>query len=217
MTLPTARGSSEYGKIALANELPRRPGVYFFRDRRGEVFYVGKAKNLRTRVRSYFYGDTRKSVTNMLKELVSVDFAACATELEALVIELRLIHDHKPRYNRKSKPPKSSHWVKLTNEAFPRLALVRTLKEDGLMYLGPFRSRRAAETVMHAIWDALPIRRCIGRPGSRKAPVGSLNSAFRPALRRKRSCRNLRQPLSQTSFAASTKRPPCSSTRSANA
>ena len=172
LTLPTARGSSEYGKIALANDLPRRPGVYFFRDRRGEVFYVGKAKNLRTRVRSYFYGDTRKSVTNMLKELVAVDFAACATELEALVIELRLIHDHKPRYNRKSKPPKSSHWVKLTNESFPRLALVRTLKEDGLMYLGPFRSRRSAETVMHAIWDALPIRRCTGRPGSRSAPCG---------------------------------------------
>lgn len=172
LTLPTARGSSEYGKIELANQLPRHPGVYFFRDRRGEVFYVGKAKNLRTRVRSYFYGDTRKSVTNMLKELVEVDYAACATELEAEVTELRLIHNHKPRYNKRSKPPRSSHWVKLTSEQFPRLSLVRTLKEDGLMYLGPFRSRRGAEMVMHAIWDAIPIRRCIGRPGSRVAPCG---------------------------------------------
>lgn len=168
LQLPTARGSTHYEKIRLADDLPRRPGVYFFKDRRDAVFYVGKAKNLRTRVRSYFYGDTRRTIANMLRELEEVDYLVCETELEAEVTELRLIHAHRPRYNRRSKPPKSSHWVKLTDERFPRLSIVRTVKENGLLYLGPFRSRRGAEIVVNALWDATSIRRCSGRPGSRQ-------------------------------------------------
>jgi DNA polymerase-3 subunit epsilon len=167
LQLPTARGSSEYGKIQLADALPRRPGVYIFKDRTGGIFYIGKAKNLRTRVRSYFYGDTRRTVSSMLKELDTIEHRVCATELEAEITELRLIHAHRPRYNRRSKPPKSSHFVKLTAEKYPRLSLVRTLREDGLVYLGPYRSRRSAELVMTALWDAIPIRRCSGRPGKR--------------------------------------------------
>ena len=88
----------------------------------------------------------------------------------AEITELRLIHAHRPRYNRRSKPPKSSHWLKLTDEKFPRLSIVRTVKENGLLYLGPFRSRRGAETVMMGLWDATRIRRCTGRPGSRSGP-----------------------------------------------
>lgn len=167
LQLPTARGSSHYGKIRLADALPRRPGVYIFKDRNGGIFYIGKAKNLRTRVRSYFYGDTRRTVASMLKELDTVEHRVCSSELEAEVTELRLIHAHRPRYNRRSKPPKSSHFVKLTSEKYPRLSLVRTLREDGLVYLGPYRSRRSAELVMTALWDAIPIRRCSGRPGTR--------------------------------------------------
>ena len=172
LQLPTARGSAHYGKISLADGLPRRPGVYLFKDRNGGVFYIGKAKNLRTRVRSYFYGDTRRTVANMLKELDSVEHRVCASELEAEITEIRLIHAHRPRYNRRSKPPKASHFVKLTREKFPRLSLVRTLREDGLVYLGPYRSRRSAELVMTALWDAVPIRRCTGRPGTRGSECG---------------------------------------------
>jgi DNA polymerase-3 subunit epsilon len=167
LQLPTARGSADYGKIRLADALPRRPGVYIFKDRNGGIFYIGKAKNLRTRVRSYFYGDTRRTVSSMLKELDTIEHRVCSTELEAEVTELRLIHAHRPRYNRRSKPPKASHFVKLTAEKYPRLSLVRTLREDGLVYLGPYRSRRSAELVMTALWDAVPIRRCSGRPGKR--------------------------------------------------
>lgn len=167
LELPTARGSTNYSKMSLADELPRRPGVYLFKDRQDNVIYVGKAKNLRTRVRSYFYGDTRRSITNLLNELHSIEGRVCETELEASITELRLIHTFRPRHNRRSKPPKSSHWVKLTKEEFPRLSLVRTLRDDGLAYLGPFRSRASAELVMTAIWDALPIRRCLTKPGSR--------------------------------------------------
>ena len=170
MRLPTAKGQPHYRKIALTESLPRRPGVYLFRDVNGTIIYVGKAKNLRTRVRSYFYGDDRRSVAQMLRDLATIDHYETATELEAEVTELRLIHAHRPRYNRRSRPPKSSHFVKLTRERFPRLSLVRTMgRDDGCLYLGPFRSRRWAEQVMTAIWDAVPIRRCLTRGGRRSA------------------------------------------------
>jgi DNA polymerase-3 subunit epsilon len=169
MMLPTARGAPHYRKIALTDSLPRRPGVYLFKDRNGGVFYIGKAKNLRNRVRSYFYGDTRRTVTNMLRELDSIEHRVCETELEAEITELRLIQAHIPRYNRRSKPARSPTWIKVTDEKYPRLSMVRTLKEDGLAYLGPFRSRKAAEVVVTAIWDAVPIRRCTARPGTKDA------------------------------------------------
>ena len=169
LILPTAKGSSDYRKIDLAKGLPRSPGVYLFKDRNAHVFYVGKAKNLRTRVMSYFHGDGRKSVTTMLRELDTIDHIVCPTELEASIAELRLIHAHRPRHNRASRPAKADHWVTLTNEAFPRLSLARTLHTDSPVVLGPFRHRKSAELVMHAIWDAIPIRRCTGRPGKRSA------------------------------------------------
>ncbi len=169
LTLPTARGSAHYTKISLTEDIPRKPGVYFFVDRDGTVIYVGKSKNLRTRVRSYFYGDNRKSVAQMLRDLERVDYRVCETEIEAEVTELRLIGEHRPRYNRKSRPPRSQHWVKVTAERFARLSMVRTVRDDGAPYLGPFRSRQAAETVIHAIWDAAPIRRCNGTGSKRSA------------------------------------------------
>lgn len=172
LQLPTARGATHYGKIRLADDLPRRPGVYLFRDANDRIFYVGKAKNLRTRVRSYFYGDTRKSVASMLNELTTIDYQVTSSELEAEVTELRLIHAHRPRHNRRSRPPKANHFVKLTDERWPRLSIARTYKDNDGTFLGPFRSRRAAERVVHAIWDAAPIRRCLA-----KKPSGS-NCAF---------------------------------------
>lgn len=167
LQLPTARGGAHYSKISLTDALPRRPGVYVFKDRHGTPIYVGKATNLRARVRQYFYGDTRRSITNIMNELQSIDHQVCASVLEAEVTELRLIHAHRPRHNRRSRPPKSSHFIKVTDETYPRLSVVRTLKEDGLAYLGPFRSKRAADEVVLAIWDAIPIRRCRTRSGSR--------------------------------------------------
>ena len=170
LQLPTAKGSPHYDKIELTRNLPRRPGVYLFEDRHGTVIYVGKAKNLRTRVSSYFYGDQRRSIFNLLRELKSVNHIVCPGELEASITELRLIHHHLPRYNRASKPAKANHFVTLTNEEFPRLSLTRTIHEDSSFVLGPFRSRKTAELVMHAIWDATRIRRCTGKPGRRSGP-----------------------------------------------
>ena len=170
LTLPKARGAATYDKIHLTEALPRRPGVYLFEDRSGTVIYVGKAKDLRSRVRSYFYGDTRRRVGQMLRELDRIDHRVCATELEAEVTELRLIGAHLPRHNRRSKPGRAVHWVRVTDEPFPRLSIVRTVKEKALAHLGPFRGRRTAQLVVEAIWDALPLRRCSGPPGRRTGP-----------------------------------------------
>lgn len=166
LALPKARGSAHFSKIGLTEHLPRRPGVYLFRDRHGAVIYVGKATNLRARVRQYFYGDTRRRIADLVRELHSIDFVECSTPLEAEITEIRLIHASRPRHNRRSRPPKNSHFVKLTKEPFPRLSVVRRVGDDGLAYLGPFRSKRTADDVVMALWDALPIRRCRARSPS---------------------------------------------------
>jgi DNA polymerase-3 subunit epsilon len=168
LALPTGKGSPHYRKIALADGLPRRPGVYLFRDRDGEVIYVGKADNLRTRVRSYFYGDGRRRIGDMLRQLEQIEHRECAGSLEAEVTELRLIQAHRPRFNQRSRPPRRQLFVKLTAEAFPRLSQVYRAGEDGLLWLGPFRSKPAADQVIEALWDGTAIRRCRGRPGSRR-------------------------------------------------
>lgn len=173
MQLPTAKGSAHFSKINLTDDLPRKPGVYTFKDRHGTPIYIGKATNLRARVRQYFYGDKRKTIANMMRELETIEHQVCPTVLEAEIAELRLIHAHRPRYNRRSRPPKNSHFVKLTRERFPRLSVVRTIRDDGLAYLGPFRSKKAADLVMTALWDSQPIRRCRGTVGSRTGKCAS--------------------------------------------
>ena len=173
LQLPTAKGSTHYPKIAMTEHLPRSPGVYLFKDRHGTPFYVGKATNLRARVRQYFYGDTRRTVANMMRELESISHITTTSVLEAEIIELRLIHTHRPRYNRRSRPPKTSQFVKLTAEKYPRLSIVRSTKTSALAYLGPFRSKRTADLVAEAIWDAIPLRRCRSRPGSRSGKCAS--------------------------------------------
>jgi DNA polymerase-3 subunit epsilon len=164
---PSARATASFKKVHLADRLPRCPGVYLFRDAAGRVLYVGKAKDLRTRVRSYFSGDGRAKIADLLRELAAVDHQPCATELEAGVREVRLIQHHRPRYNRRGRNPERYCYLKLTNERFPRLSLVRRVLADGARYLGPFGSAAQAELVKAAIEDALPLRRCTRRLGSR--------------------------------------------------
>ena len=151
-------------KRHLAEHLPNAPGVYLFRDARGKVLYVGTSRDLRTRVRRYFTAsETRSRMAEMVGLAESVTPVVCATTLEAQVRELRLIAEHKPRYNRRSRTPERVTWLKLTDEAFPRLSLVRTVRDDGGAYLGPFASRRVAEAAMHALHEAIPLRQCTGR------------------------------------------------------
>jgi DNA polymerase-3 subunit epsilon len=148
-------------KRHLAESLPHAPGVYLFRDGRGVVLYVGTSRDLRTRVRGYFTAsETRSRMGEMVGIAEAVQGVVCATSLEAEVRELRLIAEHKPRYNRRSKFPERVVWVKLTVEPWPRLSLVRSILDDGADYLGPFRSRKSAELATAALYESFPIRQC---------------------------------------------------------
>ncbi|MEZ5097583.1 MAG: DEDD exonuclease domain-containing protein [Nocardioides sp.] len=159
-------------KRHLAEGLPHQPGVYLFRDQLGRVLYVGASRDLRTRVRSYFTAsETRSRMGEMVAAAESVTGIACATPLEAAVRELRLIGEHKPPYNRRSRFPEKTHFVKLTREPWPRLSLVRRVAEDGADYLGPFASRRTAELCLAALHEAFPVRQCSGRLPAQ--PAGS--------------------------------------------
>jgi DNA polymerase-3 subunit epsilon len=157
-------------KRHLADDLPNGPGVYVFRDGRGVPLYVGTSRNLRTRVRQYFVAsEMRTRMGEMVSIAERVDPIPCAHALEAQVRELRLIAAHKPRYNRRSKYPERSVWLKLTAEAYPRLSVVRVVREDGSKYLGPLRSQRQAEAVRDAIHDAVPLRQCTDKLSLRRA------------------------------------------------
>jgi len=154
-------------KRSMAAHLPNEPGVYLFRGPSEEVLYVGTAVDLRRRVRQYFTAsETRRRLREMVALAVRVDHVVCAHSLEAQVRELRLLSAHKPAYNRRSKNPKQAWWVTLTDEAFPRLSLVR-LPRDGA--LGPFRSRGLAEDAMVALQDATGIRPCTVRIPAQRA------------------------------------------------
>jgi DNA polymerase-3 subunit epsilon len=160
-------------KRHLAEALPHAPGVYLFRDDRQRVLYVGTSRDLRSRVRSYFTSsETRSRMGEMVGIAATVDGIECATPLEAEVRELRLIAEHKPRYNRRSRFPERMHFVKLTREPWPRLSLVRRVLDDDADYLGPFSSKKAAEKCLAALHDTFPIRQCSDRIAKRPADGG---------------------------------------------
>jgi DNA polymerase-3 subunit epsilon len=168
----TARGRPNYGKIRLADRLPDAPGVYIFRGRDGRVLYIGKSKNLRSRVKSYFYGDGRKWIDDLLAEAHDVEGVACGSELEALVVEARLIRAHEPKYNRRGKTWRRYAYLRIDSaEAYPRIKVVREPKGPGA-YVGPFASGAQARLAKEALEDVFPIRRCTAsmRAATRFAP-----------------------------------------------
>jgi DNA polymerase-3 subunit epsilon len=161
VSLPKMGGHPQAPKLRLTTELPRAAGVYMFRDRVGRPLYVGKASNLRSRVRSYFSSDDRRKIGPMLRETHSIDHIVCRSTLEAAVLESRLIASQLPRYNRQGTGRRRYVYVKLTmNEPFPRLSIVRVPKADGGLYLGPVSSSRVAGLLIDAIESVVPLRRC---------------------------------------------------------
>jgi DNA polymerase III subunit epsilon len=177
LTLPTMAGHAQAGKLRLTSGLPRRPGVYLFRDTGGRTLYVGKATNLRSRVRSYFSTDDRRKIGPLLRETHQVDHIETASPLEAAVLELRLIQRLLPRYNRQGTRWTTHVWLKLTVEPYPRLSVARSRRADGGFYLGPLPSTRVARLVADAIESATALRRCTApaRPGIvlRSAPCAA--------------------------------------------
>lgn len=156
----------DLGKMKMAAGVPRAPGVYLFADAQGRVLYVGRARNLRARVRSYFYGGGRRGVADLVRRAVAVYVERCATEVEAEVRELRLLRLHEPPFNRadrvghRSQRPPRPAWVRIVPGQVPRLAVVRSPAHATSALLGPFSSQRAAHEAVEAIRDAVPAARC---------------------------------------------------------
>ena len=174
LDLPKVAGHPQASKLRLVAALPRRPGVYLMRDAGGRVLYVGKATDLRRRVRSYFSGDDRRKVGSLLREAQAFDHVVCSSELEAAVLEVRLIHELAPRFNRQAKLWRRYVYLKLTlDERFPRLSVVRAPRRgDGCLYLGPLASTKAARLVAEAVESAAPLRRCT-MPSPRRPRAGT--------------------------------------------
>ncbi|MCL2849808.1 MAG: DEDD exonuclease domain-containing protein [Micrococcales bacterium] len=154
----------------LADALPDAPGVYLFRGPGDEVLYVGVAtRSLRARVRTYFTAAERRTrMTEMVRLATRVDPVVCQTALEAQVRELRLIAEHTPRYNRRSRSPQRMPWVRLTDEPYPRLSVVREVTTA--THIGPFASAQTAHLAVDALHETFALRRCTTRLA--RAPAG---------------------------------------------
>jgi excinuclease ABC subunit C len=143
--------------------LPVSPGVYLHKDEAGKIIYVGKAKNLRNRVRSYFQsgrGHDRKT-RELVRRIADLEFIVTDTEVEALVLESNLIKQHKPRYNILLKDDKQYPHLKLTiNEPFPRVMITRKIQRDGALYFGPFLPASLARRTIDLINRTFQLRTC---------------------------------------------------------
>jgi excinuclease ABC subunit C len=145
-----------------ADSLPQTPGVYLFKDLKGAILYVGKAKDLRKRVRTYFQGREQDIKTSlMLAKVRQVDHIATQTEKEALILEDTLIKEHHPRYNIQLRDDKRYPLLRLSiQERFPRLSVVRRTREDNALYFGPFPAATSMRETLRVIHKAFPLRRC---------------------------------------------------------
>jgi DNA polymerase III subunit epsilon len=151
---------SQRSKRHLAAHLAHTPGVYVFRDREDRPLYVGTSRDLRSRVQRYFTrSETRSRIGEMVTIAARVEGIECATALEAAVRELRLIHAHRPPYNKRSKFPERAFYLVTTREPWPRLKVVKRIGNQQV-HFGPFRSRRLAETASEIIALVFGVRTC---------------------------------------------------------
>lgn len=150
---------------AKLRELPLAPGVYLMLDEFGQILYVGKAKNLRNRVRQYFQNSTTKTEKTMLlvEKIADFRYIITNTEVEALVLENNLIKEHKPYYNILLKDDKTYPYIKISvNEDYPRISVTRKLKSDGSKYYGPYMLGLSAGSIMDLLHSIYPVRSCQG-------------------------------------------------------
>ena len=141
--------------------LPELPGVYQYFDKEGKILYVGKAKNLRKRVSSYFNKDQQSGKTRVLvKKIASIRHIVVGTETDALLLENNLIKEHQPRYNVLLKDDKTYPWICIKNEAFPRIFATRRMIQDGSEYFGPYTNFKTIHTLLDLIKSLYPLRTC---------------------------------------------------------
>ena len=144
--------------------LPTSPGCYIHKDKNGTIIYVGKAKNLRNRVRSYFRGSHDTKTEALVSEIVDFEFIVTESNIEALLLEINLIKENKPKYNIMLKDDKSYPFIKMTNERYPRLIITRQVKKDGGLYFGPYPDVGAANEIKRLLDRIFPFRKCTNPP-----------------------------------------------------
>ena len=142
--------------------IPMHPGVYSFMNDKGEIIYIGKAKNLRSRVRSYFQKSKSQSPKNltMIRHISDLEYIVVRNEVEALLTEANLIKQHAPRYNVMMKDDKSFPFIRITNEPYPQVLLTRKIVKDGSKYFGPFTDVYGLRTTLKALHKVFPVRSC---------------------------------------------------------
>ncbi|RQD73078.1 MAG: excinuclease ABC subunit C, partial [Halanaerobium sp. MSAO_Bac5] len=147
---------------AQLKELPAQPGVYMMKDETGMIIYVGKAKSLRSRVRSYFRKNNQSYKTQLLLNYIyDFDYIITDTEVEAYILEANLIKKHQPKFNIRLKDDKSYPFIKVTkNLDFPRVFKTRLVKNDGAEYFGPFADVDAIYKTLDVIKDIFQLRSC---------------------------------------------------------
>lgn len=144
--------------------LPTSPGCYIHKDKNGIIIYVGKAKNLRNRVRSYFRGSHDTKTEALVSEIEDFEFIVTESNIEALLLEINLIKENRPKYNIMLKDDKSYPFIKITNEIYPRLIITRQVKKDGGLYFGPYPNVGAANEIKRLLDRIFPFRKCTNPP-----------------------------------------------------
>lgn len=146
--------------------LPDKPGCYLMKDKQGTIIYVGKAKVLKNRVRSYFTGSHDTKTQRLVTEIHDFEYIVTSSNIEALILELTLIKKHDPKYNVLLKDDKSFPYIKITNEKHPRLVITRQVKKDGGKYFGPYPNAGAASDTKKLLDRLYPLRKCRKMPDS---------------------------------------------------
>lgn len=140
--------------------LPDSPGCYLHKDKEGTIIYVGKAKNLKKRVRSYFRGSHDTKTELLVSEIVDFEYIVTESDTEALLLEINLIQKNMPKYNIKLKDDKSYPFLKITNESFPRLVITRYIKKNDGLYFGPYPDSYTANEVKKLLDRIFPFKKC---------------------------------------------------------
>ncbi|HCT0437966.1 TPA: excinuclease ABC subunit UvrC [Staphylococcus pseudintermedius] len=144
--------------------LPMEPGCYLMKDRQNQVIYVGKAKKLRNRVRSYFTGAHDTKTTRLVREIVDFEYIVTSSETESLLLELNLIKKYQPRYNILLKDDKSYPFIKITKERHPKLIVTRTVRKGSEKYFGPYPNAYSAHETKKLLDRIYPFRKCDKMP-----------------------------------------------------
>lgn len=144
--------------------LPDEPGCYLMKDRQGTIIYVGKAKILKNRVRSYFTGSHNGKTARLVSEIEDFEYIITSSDLEALILELNLIKLHDPKYNVLLTDDKTYPYIKITNEKYPRIITTRKIKKDKARYFGPYPNAFAANETRKMLDRIYPLRKCTHLP-----------------------------------------------------